>query len=524
MELPSLTTLRHILDRLKANDISWFKDQWTSGSFGWMKDKLPSGEYEQIGSRVEAGDLNPLKGALGKMDLPGIDLFKGLAGNVTGAAGAAAGAAGAAAGAAAGIATGVASGAAAAGAGKIAGAAKVGTNTAKAAVTNTTKTVVDEESKKKGFLWVIPALIGVAALAFGLSRCGGSKKAVVADTVVAGETTVVAGETTVAAVAPETTVAAVTAETTVATKAADTTVAAKAADTTAAVAAPAAGTDNILATAAAAGKFNTLAAAVKTAGLEETLNGAGPFTVFAPTDDAFAKLPAGLVDTLLKPENKETLTKILTYHVVPGTVTAADLKAGAVKSVEGSDLTVVTEGGVMIDKAKVITADVAAKNGVIHIIDSVLVPADVDVAKLLAGAAAPAADTTIAAKAADTTVAAAAAPASAPENLTVYFANASARINKEAQAKIDGAVTQLKDLPAGTTVFIVGHASKTGNSATNEKLSLARANNVKDALTAGLGESKASNISFKVEFRGDSQPDEDAAKSRKVTIEIQPKK
>jgi outer membrane protein OmpA-like peptidoglycan-associated protein len=132
---------------------------------------------------------------------------------------------------------------------------------------------------------------------------------------------------------------------------------------------------------------------------------------------------------------------------------------------------------------------------------------------LLGGAAAPAADTT---------VAAAAPAAGAPENLTVYFANASARLNGEANTKIAGAVEQLKALPEGTSVLIVGHASKTGNAAANEKLSDLRANNVKDALVAGLGD-KASNITFKVEFRGDSQPDEDAAKSRKVTIEIQPK-
>ncbi len=501
MELPSLTTLRQILDRLKANDIAWFKDQWKSGSFGWMKDKLPSGEYEQIGSRVEAGDLNPLKGALSKIDLPGIDLFKGLAGNVSGAAGAAAGVAGAAA---------------VGGAAKVAGAAKVGTNTAKTAATKTTA-VVEETKKKSPLIWAIPALIGVAALAFGLSRCG-SKSATVVDTTVGAAETTVAGEP-----AAETTVAAApAAETTVAAApAAETTVASAApaaADTTVAAAAPAAGGD-ILSTAASAGKFNTLAAAVKAAGLSETLQGAGPFTVFAPTDDAFAKLPAGLVDALLKPENKDALTKVLTYHVVPGKVMSTDVKPGAVKTVEGEELTVTVDGDkVKINDANVTSVDVAASNGVIHVLDSVLVPPSL--ADKLGGLLG-----TPAAAAADTTVAAAAAPAAAaPENLTVYFANASARLNGAANTKIDGAVAQLKDLPAGTTVLIVGHASKTGDSAANEKLSLLRANNVKDALTAGLGESKASNISFKVEFRGDSQPDEDAAKSRKVTIEIQPKK
>jgi uncharacterized surface protein with fasciclin (FAS1) repeats len=484
MELPSLTTLRHILDRLKANDIAWFKDQWKSGSFGWMKDRLPAGEYDQIGSRVEAGDLSPLKSGLSKIDLPGIDLFKGL-----GAAGAAAGAAGVA------------------GAAKVAGSAASATKMAGSA-TSAVKTTVDDK-KKKGLLWILPAIAAVGLLGFGLTQCGGSKDAGVADTSVVVEETVAATETTIAAtpetVAVETTIAAV--ETTVA-AAVETTIAATATETSA-VAAGAA--EDILAVAGKAGSFKTLSAAVGAAGLTETLQGSGPFTVFAPTDDAFAKLPAGLVDALLKPENKEALTKVLTYHVVAGKVLAADVKAGDVPSVEGSALKVTTEGGVKINDANVTATDIAASNGVIHVIDSVLVPPSIDAAALLGGAAAPT----------ETTVAAAAAPA-APENLTVYFGNASSKLDAEAQSKIAGAIETLKKLPAGSKVSIVGHASKTGNSEQNEKLSLARANNVKDALIEGLGGVAASNVKFDVEFRGDSQPDEDETKSRKVTIEIQP--
>jgi uncharacterized surface protein with fasciclin (FAS1) repeats len=120
--------------------------------------------------------------------------------------------------------------------------------------------------------------------------------------------------------------------------------------------------------------FSTLVAAVKAAGLVDTLKGEGPFTVFAPTNEAFAKLPAGTVEDLLKPENKEKLVGILTYHVVAGKVMAADVKAGEVATVQGSKATLATEGGVTIDGAKVVTADVAADNGVIHIIDSVILP------------------------------------------------------------------------------------------------------------------------------------------------------
>jgi uncharacterized surface protein with fasciclin (FAS1) repeats len=133
---------------------------------------------------------------------------------------------------------------------------------------------------------------------------------------------------------------------------------------------------DIVDTAVAAGQFKTLAAALTAAGLVPTLKGAGPFTVFAPTDDAFAKLPKGTVEDLLKPENKAKLVAILTYHVVPGKVMAADVaKMTSAKTVQGSAATVSTMGGVvMIDAAHVTKTDIAASNGVIHVVDTVLMP------------------------------------------------------------------------------------------------------------------------------------------------------
>jgi uncharacterized surface protein with fasciclin (FAS1) repeats len=130
--------------------------------------------------------------------------------------------------------------------------------------------------------------------------------------------------------------------------------------------------------------FSTLVAAVGAAGLVETLSGEGPFTVFAPTNDAFAALPAGLVDKLLLPENKDVLTQILTYHVVSGAVMAADVTAGDVPSVEGSPITVTVEGGTvkLNDSATVIATDVMASNGVIHVIDAVILPPGLDVSAL----------------------------------------------------------------------------------------------------------------------------------------------
>ena len=138
---------------------------------------------------------------------------------------------------------------------------------------------------------------------------------------------------------------------------------------------PAGQSKDIVAVAAGAGNFNTLVAAVKAAGLVQTLQGAGPFTVFAPTDEAFGKLPAGTVESLLKPENKEKLVGILTYHVIPGKVMAADVKTMKAKTVNGQELAInVGNGMVMVNNAHVVSTDVAASNGVIHVIDTVVLP------------------------------------------------------------------------------------------------------------------------------------------------------
>jgi uncharacterized surface protein with fasciclin (FAS1) repeats len=135
---------------------------------------------------------------------------------------------------------------------------------------------------------------------------------------------------------------------------------------------------DIVDTAVAAGSFKTLAKALQAADLVETLKGAGPFTVFAPTDEAFAKLPAGTLESLLKPENKLKLQRILKSHVVAGRVMAADVvKTSSAKAVSGDTLTIASrDGGVTVDGAKVVKTDIAATNGVIHVIDSVILPKD----------------------------------------------------------------------------------------------------------------------------------------------------
>ncbi|WP_281926371.1 fasciclin domain-containing protein [Roseibium album] len=137
-----------------------------------------------------------------------------------------------------------------------------------------------------------------------------------------------------------------------------------------------AGEKDIVDTAVGAGSFNTLVAAVQAAGLVDTLKGEGPFTVFAPTDEAFAALPEGTVENLLKPENKDQLVAILTYHVVPGKVMSSDIagKKAEVASVQGDKISVDATDGVKVDGAKVVTADIETSNGVIHVIDAVILP------------------------------------------------------------------------------------------------------------------------------------------------------
>ncbi len=136
------------------------------------------------------------------------------------------------------------------------------------------------------------------------------------------------------------------------------------------------GAKDIVQTASSAGQFTTLVAAVQAAGLVETLEGEGPFTVFAPTDAAFAKLPEGTVEELLKPENKDKLVAILTYHVVPGKVTSADIAGKTLEAdtVEGQAVSIDATDGVKVNDATVVSADVMASNGVIHVIDTVLMP------------------------------------------------------------------------------------------------------------------------------------------------------
>jgi uncharacterized surface protein with fasciclin (FAS1) repeats len=137
--------------------------------------------------------------------------------------------------------------------------------------------------------------------------------------------------------------------------------------------------NDVVTTAIKAGSFNTLTAALEAADLLSVLHGEGPFTIFAPNDDAFAKLPAGTLESLLKPENKDRLTAVLTYHVVPGLVYSADARPGGAETLEGSSLRISKSGdSLLVDDARIVTPDISATNGVIHVVDSVILPAPAD--------------------------------------------------------------------------------------------------------------------------------------------------
>lgn len=246
-----------------------------------------------------------------------------------------------------------------------------------------------------------------------------------------------------------------------------------------------------------------ISAAIDTAGLTATLDGSGPFTVFAPSDAAFDGLPAGALSELLKPENHDALAQLLRYHVVPGRLEVADLKTGSFVTVDGTKVSLTSDGThVTLTDTNGITAVVQvpgqpADNGIVYVIDHVLLPPGFT----LPGQKNQAGDAVL-------------------EDLTVYFDPASDALNAAGTAKVTKAVEILKALPTGSKVALVGHADKTGDPVRNQALSERRVNNVQEALKTQLG-AAAGNISFVVDHRGDTEPAENLAKSRRVTIEIQ---
>jgi uncharacterized surface protein with fasciclin (FAS1) repeats len=469
---PPTETLRHLQDRLRANDVPWFLDRYRCGDLAWLRDHVPPGAYDEMGERIDAGDLDWLR-----LRLAGLPQFtqSGLA-------------------AAALAVDGAHLGAAAAAAGSIKG---VGIAAADARVA----------PRKRG-VWIVGALLLGAALSAGFLAWLNRDATTSPDTSVSVLTVA-------AAVSPDSAPAdtGTSVDTTTVVSAIETTT------PTGSVKAPAAIGD-VLATLKAAGSFSTLVAAVENIEMSASLESPGAFTMFAPTDTAFAALPPGVLDALLKPENREVLAKVLGYHVLrnAGKLTAGAVKDGSVVTVEGSSIEAThVDGRLVVNGVNVTTADVAASNGLVHVIDAVLIPPSVDVPSLLGDVPATVSDTTLP-SAGDVTATNAAGDA-VSESLTVYFASGSAALDADAQTKIDGAAITLAGLPTGATVDLVGHASATGNATFNQQLSERRAAAVEIALKAKLGE-KVSGITFTTSAKGDAEPVADQASSRRVTIEI----
>lgn len=331
-ELPSIDDLRHIADRLRANDIAWARTKWAAGAFGWLTERVPQAEAAHIGARIDAGDLNALRTALSRVDVPGAtDLFPGAGGAV-------------------GVAGTISS--AAQGAGDV------------------LVDVARQGRRSRGWLWIVPLVAITVVLAVVLTNLADDADDTGGGGEVVGGTLV---ETTVAVVPMTAETVPMTAETVPAARSA-------APETTAAAAVPM----GIIDAAAQKGGFTTLASAIESAGLTETLQGPGPFTVFAPTDDAFAALPDGVLNALLDPANKDALVAVLLHHVVPAKVLAADVTTGNVTTAGGTELAISVDGGtVKVGGATVTATDIVAGNGVIHQIDTVLVPPSVDLAELV---------------------------------------------------------------------------------------------------------------------------------------------
>ena len=332
----------------------------------------------------------------------------------------------------------------------------------------------------------MPAVIAFGLLAFGLSQCSSDGKT-------SSATTVVAGSVTTDASAASTASTAAAAATTSASTAVVATTAAVPVTTT--VASPPAPTKDIVTTATDAGSFTTLVATIKAAGLSETLAGPGPFTVFAPTDAAFAKLPAGTVDALIA--QPDVLKQVLTYHVVAGKVLAADVKAGDVATVEGATVAL-TASPVTVNGVKIETADIVTTNGVIHAIDTVLLPPGV----ALPPVGPP-----------NTPSPAPAATSNGVGNIhfVVYFDSDSAVIRPDTADVITEAASRITP---GSTVILTGVPDPRGNVRSNQELSERRAKAVAVALTEA-----GADATFTLQARGAEENDE-LQDARRVEIDL----
>ena len=477
MDLHELLT--DLVTRVDGGDVAGLRQRLHAGDLNGLRPFLPSATWAALPGKIDAGDLPWLRTAFASANLgaPSGLVVAGTAAAATTAAAAAVVSDRPAGDAAGSVERGRR------GVGATAGGTSVLPERVGAAG------AVDERAGLAWWKWAVPAVIALGLLAFGLSQCTSDGRTSSTTTVAAGAA--VTTDASTASTASASTASA--AATTSASTAAAATTAAAPVTTT--VPSPPAPTKDILTTATDAGSFSTLVAAIKAAGLADTLAGPGPFTVFAPTDAAFAKLQAGTVDELIA--HPDMLKQVLTYHVVPGKVLAADVQAGDVNTVEGATLAL-TASPLTVNGVKIETADIVTTNGVIHAIDSVLLPPGVT----LPPAGRP-----------STPPPAPAVTSNGIGNVdfVVYFDSDSAVIRPDAADVITEAAARITP---GSTVILTGVADPRGNVRSNQELSERRAKAVAAALTDA-----GADATFTLQARGAEENDvlQDA---RRVEIDL----
>ena len=365
--LPPVDEIRHLLGRLHANDITWFQHREAAGDLAWIHDRLPDSDRPDLHDHIEAGDLHWLRGRLGLvlrtesvdgLDATSLDLWTRPATVASSDDPADAGVA------AVGTATVATAGVGTTAVATVATAA-AGAALSRADVSRPPAANHDERRRMAALLLLPVGLLAAIGLGVGLNRWADNGKDASVGKVLSFET----ATPTDTAAASDTSIA------TEPTAAPD----------------PVAATADIVDTLSGTGGFTKLAAALQAAGITETLKGAGPYTLFAPNDAAFDALSPGLLAALLRPENKATLVKVLSYHVIEGVLTTSDVKNGTVASggvatlegPEGSGLDLApTADTFLVNDVKVLAADIKASNGIVHVIEKVLLPADVDLSAL----------------------------------------------------------------------------------------------------------------------------------------------
>jgi uncharacterized surface protein with fasciclin (FAS1) repeats len=418
---------RELATRLAGGDLDWLRGRFAAGELDELREYVAAEDWAQLSHRLRDGDLPWIRRVLGAVSIPGIGALGTLMGS----------------------------------------SRAPGSQPA-------------ERDRRRMTLWLAVALLALlgVVLAVAVSSCSSDGDESPATTAAPAGTATTEAATTEAATTEAAATEAATTEA-AATEAATTEAATTEPATTEATTEEAAA--DLVDTIAGADGFATLTDLLEQAGLVETLRGDGPFTVFAPSDDAFAALPEEVVDALGK--NPDVFTEVLTYHVVPGRLMSTDFETGTLETAQGQSLDVaVGAGGVTVNAVKVTQPDIAAANGVIHGIDAVLLPPDLDLEALVGAEAA--------------------AEAIDRADYVVFFESGSSTLDAKAQATVDEAASAIADLPSGSKVRLVGIPDPSGDAAANRQLSLDRASSVQVALEQAV---PGAGVTYVVKAKGEEE-------------------